>query len=167
MIKKADIRTDYNKMVAEYKERGLGNFILRTAEDIKAIHGFDLTEASGYADLPDELKKLYAAHVIKFMNNHGLNTRMVIWPHSVHLVCEVTYNKNIYDKVDNQYYKQEVKQVLYIIKADGSSHIWKSDKSAEHSSRNCEIIKVKYLRVDWKINGNIEWFHVLSPSQYY
>ncbi|MCR4813793.1 MAG: hypothetical protein K5879_03070 [Lachnospiraceae bacterium] len=167
MIKKSDVKTDYQKMVADYEERGLRNYKLFTAADVQAIHGYDLKQATGYDDLTDEQKELYEAHVIQFLNNHGLNERMVMCPHSVHFVREVTYSKNIYDTEEQEYYDRFVKCEVFILKADGSIRKWKTYKDPHYNTRNCNITRVLFLRVDWTIRDSIEWVHVLSPTKYF
>ena len=74
-----------------YKEYGCDNYKLRTLDDLKNIHGFDITELSGYDRLSQKQRELFDKTVIKFYNGRGLDLRNRLQPKSVNFVYEVTY----------------------------------------------------------------------------
>ena len=54
MRRKQTNRTSYKEVTALYEHYGINNYVLRSIEDVKNIHGFDVTETTGYEDLRSE-----------------------------------------------------------------------------------------------------------------
>lgn len=66
---------NYQEIEAMYIERGLINYKLRNAEDVKAIIGFDIKKLRGYNKNNDEDKKLIEELIIIYLNGYGLKAR--------------------------------------------------------------------------------------------
>lgn len=58
-----------------YMEYGCKDYQLRTLDDLKNIHGFDVAELSGYDGLPQDQRELFDKTIIKFYNGWGLDRR--------------------------------------------------------------------------------------------
>lgn len=74
-----------------YEEYGRKDYQLRTLDDLKSIHGFDVTELPGYDGLPQEQRELFNKTIIKFYNVWGLDNRNHLQPKNVNFVYEVSY----------------------------------------------------------------------------
>lgn len=90
-MRKPTNRTSYQEVTALYEKYGRADYQLQTVQDILNIHGYDITETTGYQDLTEENKRIFEAYVIRHLNNVGMNTRLTMWPKSVHYVRELTY----------------------------------------------------------------------------
>lgn len=168
-MRKPTNRTSYREVCKLYEERGLTDYCLKSAADVLAIHNFDLSETTGYEDLTEENKKLFTAYVLTHMNSVGMNTKITMWPKSVHFVEELTYcGPEMNDEEDGKPYRWEIGKEYIILKANGRTKKFKKymdeGKAADDISKT--TIK-RFLRVDWKYNGGSEWFHVIAPNQYY
>lgn len=141
-----------------YKEYGREDFKLRTLGDLKNIHGFDVAELSGYAELPPKQREIFDRTVIRFYNGQGLDRRNQLLPKCVHYVCEVEYTSDENELVGTD---------IFIIKSDGKSvgkrlHRYKYDKSTDlRKCRKC--LTSTYLRFELKS----EWYHFTPNSDWY
>ena len=91
MRRKPTNRTSYKEVCALYEKFGRSDYRLRSAEDILNIHGFDIRETDGYEDLTQEQKELFESYCVTHMNSLGMNTKITMWPKSVHYVKEYDY----------------------------------------------------------------------------
>lgn len=164
-------RRSYKEVCALYEARGLTDYRLRTAEDVKAIHNFDLTETEGYSDLSDENKELFIKFMISFMNGQGMNLKITVFPRSVHFVRKTTFLKECPpDPEDGKVYKEEIGIKFTILKANGRTKTlsragyFDKDKTKEDVTHTRDE---EFLRVDLLMGGNKTWFHVLAPDRYF
>lgn len=88
---KPTINTSYKGVCRLYETCGRSDYCLRAAEDILFIHGFDIRKTPGYEDLTSDQKELFAAHCVKYMNSVGMNTKITMYPKTVHFVREYQY----------------------------------------------------------------------------
>lgn len=141
-----------------YKAFGRDDFKLRTLGDLKSIHGFDVAELSGYAELPPKQREIFDRTVIRFYNGLGLDRRNHLQPKCVHYVYEVGYLSNDGESVGTD---------IIVIKNDGKSvgkrlHRYKFEKNVDlRKCRKC--LTSTYLRFELK--G--EWYHFTPNGDWY
>lgn len=144
---KPTINTSHKGVCRLYETCGRSDYCLRAAEDILFIHGFDIRKTPGYEDLTSDQKDLFAAHCVKYMNSVGMNTKITMYPKTVHFVRE-----------------------WIILKANGRTKKFKKyldDDRTEADIDKTVTKEFEYLRVDWRQNGTNVWFHVTAPDEYY
>lgn len=169
MRRKPTNRTNYREVTALYEATGRNDYQLKTVNDIKVIHGFDIRETTGYEDLTEKQKSTFEAYVIHHMNSVGMNTRLKMWPRSVHFVREVSLlSKKEWNEEDGRFYREELGREYIILKANGRTKKWKrfiykGDEGKEIASTS----EKEFLRVDWKYGSGSEWFHVSDDLEYY
>lgn len=140
-----------------YEEYGRKDYQLRTLDDLKSIHGFDVTELPGYDGLPQEQRELFNKTIIKFYNAQGLDNRARLQPKNVNYVYEINYT----------YDNEAVGTDVYAVKNDGKTvgkrlHRHKFNKSADF--RLCkEYGQKRYLRFELK--G--VWYHFMPNGEWY
>lgn len=161
-----------------YKEYGCDNYKLRTLDDLKNIHGFDVTELSGYDGLPQEQRELFDKTVIKFYNGRGLDIRNRLQPKSVNFVHEVSYTipdnypASVYDSGSNNGDGSytDVGMDIFVINNDGKTigkrlHRYRYDRSI--SIQKCKKVgrcfEQTYLRFELKD----EWYHFTPNGDWY
>lgn len=168
-MRKPTNRTSYKEVTALYKEYGRTDYQLQTVQDVLNIHGYDITETTGYEDLTEENKRIFEAYVISHLNNVGMNTRLTMWPKSVHYVRELTYaGPEEWDPEEQRNFRWEIGKEFIILKANGKTK--KFRKYMDDGKTEADIDKTtekEFLRVDWKMHGRITWFHVSKELEYY
>lgn len=143
-----------------YKEFGCNNFRLRTLDDLKNIHGFDVAELSGYDGLPQEQRELFNKTIIKFYNAQGLDNKSRLQPKAVNFVYEVNY-------VDTN--NVVVGEDIYVVKNDGKTigkrlHRHKFEKDVDFNlCKKC--LQNTYLRFELKGKGG--WYHFTPKEDWY
>lgn len=164
-------RRNYKEVCSLYESRGLTDYCLRTPDDIKAIHNFDITETEGYSDLTNENKKLYADFFITYMNGLGMNTKITIFPRRVNFVRKTTYLRQLPpDPEDGKIYKEEIGVKFTILKANGKTKTlpragyFDEGMTADDAT---ETREEEFLRADLIVQRDNTWFHVLAPDRYY
>jgi len=169
MRRKPTNRTSYTEVTRLYQERGLSDYCLKTAEDVLFIHNFNLAETEGYSDLTDEYKKIFVSYVLRHMNSVGMNTKITMWPKSVHFVRELTYcGPKEWDEEDKKYYRWEIGKEYIILKANGQTKKFKKFMDEGKTPADADKTTEKeFLRVDWRMNGTNTWFHVSKELEYY
>lgn len=159
------------KVTALYEFHGLTDYRLKTVEDVSKIHGFNLRETTGYEDLTEDQKKLFETYAIAHMNGVGMNTRITMWPKSVHFVKEYQYcSSPEWDEDEQRMIRWQIGQEWIIQKANGRTKKFKKyfdEGASEADVDSVYTTEKEYLRVDWKYHGHSEWFHVIFPSRYY
>ena len=115
---KPTINTSYKGVCRLYETCGRSDYCLRAAEDILFIHGFDITKTPGYEDLTPDQKELFAAHCVKYMNSVGMNTKITMYPKTVHFVREYQYCSfpEWDEEIQKNIWKKEIE---YRIKKEG------------------------------------------------
>lgn len=171
MRRKPTNRTSYKEVTALYQRYGIHDYILRTIEDVKNIHNFDVTETTGYEDLTEENKQIFEAYVLRHMNSVGMNTKITMWPKSVHFIQEYTYCTA---PEWNDYEKKNIRRVIgheyIILKANGQTKKFKKFMDADRTEADIDksaTTEKEFLRVDWRMNGENIWFHVSKELEYY
>ncbi len=168
-MRKPTNRTSYQEVTALYEKYGRADYQLQTVQDILNIHGYDITETTGYQDLTEENKRIFEAYAIRHLNNVGMNTRLTMWPKSVHYVRELTYaGPEEWDPEEQRNFRWEIGKEFIILKADGKTK--KFRKYMDDGKTKADIDKTtakEFLRVDWKMHGRITWFHVSEELEYY
>lgn len=169
MRRKPTNRTSYKEVTALYEQYGLSDFVLRTVQDIQNIHGYDITETTGYEDLTEENKRIFEAYVIRHLNSVGMNTKITMWPKSVHYVRELDYlGPEEWDPEEGRNIRWQIGKEFIILKANGRTKKFK--KFMDDGKTEADIDKTtenEFLRVDWKMHGQITWFHVSKELDYY
>ncbi len=145
--------------------------MLRTIEDVKNIHNFDVTETTGYEDLTEENKRIFEAYVLQHMNSVGMNTKITMWPKSVHFVREYSYcTAPEWDEYEKKNVRWEIGREYIILKANGRTKKFKKfldDDRTEADIDKSATTEKEFLRVDWRMNGENIWFHVSKELEYY
>lgn len=145
--------------------------MLRTIEDVKNIHNFDVTETTGYEDLTEENKRIFEAYVLQHMNSVGMNTKITMWPKSVHFVREYSYcTAPEWDEYEKKNVRWEIGREYIILKANGRTKKFKKymdDDKTEADIDKSATTEKEFLRVDWRMNGENIWFHVSKELEYY
>lgn len=145
--------------------------MLRTIEDVKNIHNFDVTETTGYEDLTEENKRIFEAYVLQHMNSVGMNTKITMWPKSVHYVREYRYcTAPEWDEYEKKNVRWEIGREYIILKANGRTKKFKKfldDDRTEADIDKSATTEKEFLRVDWRMNGENIWFHVSKELEYY
>lgn len=169
MKRKPTNRTSYRDVTALYEKYGRFDYTLQTVQDVANIHGFDLTETTGYEDLTEENKRIFEAYVLHHMNSVGMNTKITMWPKSVHYVRELTYlGPEEWDEEEGRNFHWEIGKEFIILKANGKTKKFK--KYMDEGKTVADIDKTtekEFLRVDWKMHGHNTWFHVSKDLEYY
>lgn len=120
MRRKPTNRTSYKEVCALYEKFGRSDYRLRSAEDILNIHGFDIRETDGYEDLTQEQKELFESYCVTHMNSLGMNTKITMWPKSVHYVKEYDYySAPEWDEDEQRNIRWEIGREWIILKANG------------------------------------------------
>ncbi|MDD3477392.1 MAG: hypothetical protein PHP32_00750 [Candidatus Izemoplasmatales bacterium] len=170
-MRKPTNRTSYREVCALYEKYGLTDYTLKTAGDVLNIHNFDLRETTGYEDLTEDQKKLFIAYAITHMNGLGMNTKITMWPKSVHFVKEYSYcSSPVWDDEEQREVRWQIGREWIIQKVNGRTKKFKKYFDEGKSEANVDSVyttEKEYLRVDWKYNGGNEWFHVLEPTRYF
>lgn len=171
MRRKPTNRTSYREVTALYEHYGINDYMLRTIEDVKNIHNFDVTETTGYEDLTEEHKRIFEAYVLRHMNSVGMNTKITMWPKSVHFVREYTYcTAPEWDDEEKRNIRWEIGREYIILKANGRTKKFKKfldDDKTEADIDKSATTEKEFLRVDWRMNGENIWFHVSEELEYY
>ena len=145
--------------------------MLRTIEDVKNIHNFDVTETTGYEDLTEENKRIFEAYVLQHMNSVGMNTKITMWPKSVHFVREYSYcTAPEWEEYEKKNVRWEIGREYIILKANGRTKKFKKfldDDRTEADIDKSATTEKEFLRVDWRMNGENIWFHVSKELEYY
>jgi hypothetical protein len=168
---KPEINTSYAGVCKLYESCGRTDYHLQSAEDILRIHNFNVRETPGYEDLTDDQKELFVAHCLKYMNSVGMNTKITMFPKTVHFVKEYTYcGVPEWDEDEKRMIRWQIGREWIILKANGRTKKFK--KYMDEGKTDADIDSVattekEYLRVDWRQNGTNVWFHVLAPDEYY
>ncbi len=141
----------------KYEENGCRDYQLKNLEQLKAIHGIDVNEISGYIGLSAENKKLFNETVIRFFNAHELDRRKELFPKAVNYVREVDY-------INADGYK--VGMAIFLINSEGKVtrrrlHMYVFEKDVKFS--DCRKTHKDYLRFELK--G--EWYHFTQNHQWY
>lgn len=168
---KPTINTSYKGVCRLYETCGRSDYCLRAAEDILFIHGFDITKTPGYEDLTSDQKDLFAAHCVKYMNSVGMNTKITMYPKTVHFVREYQYcSFPEWDEEIQKNIRWQIGREWIILKANGRTRKFKKyldDGRTEADIDKTVTKEFEYLRVDWRQNGTNVWFHVTAPDEYY
>lgn len=171
MRRKPTNRTSYKEVCALYEKFGRSDYRLRSAEDILNIHGFDIRETDGYEDLTQEQKELFESYCVTHMNSLGMNTKITMWPKSVHYVKEYDYySAPEWDEDEQRNIRWEIGREWIILKANGRTKKFKKYMDEGKTMADVDAVSTQekeYLRVDWKYQGCAEWFHVMAPDKYY
>lgn len=69
-----------------YDASGLTDRQLRNIRDLLIIHRIDVTEVLGYENLNQEKKEIFEKFMIKYWNNHGIGTRLTMYPQAIYEV---------------------------------------------------------------------------------
>lgn len=146
----------------KYEQLGLTDYKLRNLQQLREIHGVDVTEISGYDILPEMYKNLFDKAIINFYNVNGLENRNELAPKSINYVCEQSYY--ISNQETNMMYS--VGREVYVLNADGSIrrrlHRYVFEKGI--SFKGCKTVTSKaYLRFELK--G--EWYHIMGATKWY
>ena len=139
----------------KYEERGLNNYLLRTVDDLKAVHNISIEELSGYENLSDEYRELFEKTVIHFFNAQGLERRAECIPKAINYVQETEYvseSNVIIGKTIKAIYKNKKSRII---------HKYVFEKNIPFST--CKKYATEYLRFELK--G--EWFHITENEQWY
>lgn len=125
----------------------------------------------GYEDLTSDQKELFAAHCVKYMNSVGMNTKITMYPKTVHFVREYQYcSFPEWDEEIQKNIRWQIGREWIILKANGRTRKFKKyldDDRTEADIDKTVTKEFEYLRVDWRQNGTNVWFHVTAPDEYY
>ena len=156
-MRKPTNRTSYQEVTALYEKYGRADYQLQTVQDILNIHGYDITETTGYQDLTEENKRIFEAYVIRHLNNVGMNTRLTMWPKSVHYVRELTYTgPEEWDQEEQRNFRWEIGKEFIILKANGKTKKFRKYMDDGKTEKDIDRTTTKeFLRVDWKMHGRI------------
>lgn len=146
----------------KYEDCGLNDYRLKSLDNLREIHGFDVRELSGYSGLTDENKMLFDKTVLRFYNSLGMDIKKQLIPKSVNYVQEIAYCKPLCES-GNEYY-ESVGIVINIIDRNGKKHRFHRyifDKSVPLSE--CKKFYKSYLRFELK--G--EWYHFTEKGEWY
>jgi hypothetical protein len=86
-----DYTLNFNRIKEQYKSRGLGDYLLKSLEDLKEIHGVDFTTIPGFNTIDDDNKKLYEKFLVRFFNDWQIDIRDKIKPIEIHFVQDIEY----------------------------------------------------------------------------
>lgn len=168
---KPEINKSYAGVCKLYEACGRGDYRLLAAEDILYIHNFDIRKTPGYEDLTAEQKELFAAHCVTYMNSVGMNTKITMFPKSVHFVREYNYcAAPEWDEDEQKMIRWQIGREWIILKANGRTKKFKKyldDGRTDADIDSTATTSKEYLRVDWRQNGTNVWFHVTAPDEYY
>ena len=171
MRRKPTNRTSYREVTALYEHYGINDYMLRTIEDVKNIHNFDVTETTGYEDLTEEHKRIFEAYVLRHMTSVGMNTKITMWPKSVHFGREYTEcTAPEWDEAEKKNVRWVIGRECIILKANGRTKKFKKymdDDKTEADIDKSATTEKEFLRVDWRMNGENIWFHVSKELEYY
>lgn len=159
----------WEEVCARYESYGLSDYILQTAQDIQNILGYDITETAGYKDLTEENKKIFEEYVIRHLNNVGMDSRLNMQLKSVHYVRELVYlGPEEWNQVEERNIRFQIGKEFIILKADGRTEKFKKYMDKEKTEADIDkTTENEFLRVDWRMNGRSEWFHVSKELEYY
>lgn len=124
-----------------------------------------------YEDLTQEQKELFESYCVTHMNSLGMNTKITMWPKSVHYVKEYDYySAQKWDEDEQRNIRWEIGREWIILKANGRTKKFKKYMDEGKTMADVDAVSTQekeYLRVDWKYQGRAEWFHVMAPDKYY
>ena len=168
---KPAINRSYKDVCRLYEKLGRTDYQLQTAEEIRYIHGFDITKTPGYDDLTLDQKKLFVAHCITYMNASGMNEKITMYPKTVHFVKEYLYcSVPEWDEDLGRDVRWQIGREWVILKSNGQTRKFK--KYMDEGKTDADIDSVattekEYLYVDWMHKKTAIWFHVTAPDKYY
>ena len=119
--------------------------------------------------MTEENKHIFEAYVIHHMNNVGMNTKITMWPKSVHYVRELTYcGPEEWDPDEERNIRWEIGREYIILKANGRTKKFKKYMDEEKTDADIDKTTEKeFLRVDWRMHKGNVWFHVSKDLEYY
>lgn len=105
------------------------------------------------------------------MNSVGMNTKITMYPKTVHFVREYQYcSFPEWDEEIQKNIRWQIGREWIILKANGRTKKFKKyldDDRTEADIDKTVTKEFEYLRVDWRQNGTNVWFHVTAPDEYY
>lgn len=161
-MRKNDILKKYEKRYSE-----TGDYQLRSHVDISDIHGFKVSEISGYETLPDKQKELFDKAIINLMNASGLESRCAFIPTAINYVQEIEYSI----PVDEETYRP-VRLEIRVILPDGKIKPQPLHRYCFEKVNNAELAKCErdirsYLRIEYKKHGSKDWLHIVNEKEWY
>lgn len=157
-----DILKKYEKKYSE-----TGDYQLHSQVDISEIHGFEVSEISGYETLPDKQKELFDKAIINLMNASGIESRCSFIPIAINYVQEIEYSI----PVDEETYRP-VRLEVRVILPDGKIkpqplHRYRLEKVSKAELAKCEKDIKSYLRIEYEKQGRKDWLHIVNEKEWY
>ena len=155
-----------NQLEQVYRENGLTHYEIHNEQELRRVHGINLTSVKGYANLSEANKQLYKNWFILFLNRQGMDRRLNLYPVAAYFCEEIRFD-HVYEE-NGQKYAESVKTELWEIAANGQKHLFKviKDKGNQKLTVNRETKLAPYLRVEIKERKSDEWYHVYSLSNW-
>ena len=79
---------NYELIEKKYKDNNILDFKFKTADEVKAILGFDFRTCRGFKDLSEEHKQKAEWLICNYLNRWGLETRLEKRPSSIKYIRE-------------------------------------------------------------------------------
>lgn len=159
---------DIERVVNIYKANSLEGMKLLSHMDLVKCHGIIANDIEGYEGLTDENKALYQEFIINFYNGYGLKARSRIVPTRIYYTKEVNYC--IVDEIVNgEKIYADIYREIYSIDKFGNEELV-SRRDINENFDNVEVIREDpkyYLRFEFEYDGEAEWLHVISPTEFY
>lgn len=155
-------KSSRKQLEKKYETHGLNDYKLRSLDDLRIIHGIDVSEISGYQELPDKQRELFNKAIINFFNGWGLDNRLALKPKSINYVYDINYYRSISENEAD-----DVGLEVYILDKDSKSikrrlHRYIFIKGVKF--KDCEKHTTKaYLRFELKD----VWYHIMSTTEWY
>lgn len=159
-MNKNDILNKYERLYSE-----TGNYRLRSKADILNIHGFEVSEISGYETLPDKQKELFDKAIINLMNGLGLESRCTFIPTAINYVREIEY---CMPDDTCRPIRLEVRAILPDGKIKAQPlyrHCY--EKASKAKLDKCKKYIKRYLCIDYKNQGRKNWLHIINENEWY
>lgn len=142
-----------------YLVNGIYDYKLRNLEDLINVHGIDAAIVKGYSDLNINDRNAFETFIVKYLNSHGLDHRLIINFTKVYRAYEVDY-----------LIRQEEGDFVF------AGEVWNcTNKNTKVRSwgeiknkNNPETIKSKtddYLRVEFKEGKYKIWLHIINEGE--
>lgn len=150
-----DYTLNFNRIREQYLSKGLEDCLLKSAENLKEIHGVDYAETPGFDTLDDYNKKLYEKFLVKFYNGRQIDIRDKIKPTGIHYVQEIEY-----------YVKNQNGDNICLGKTltdyNTKENLYSSPVKLNEGNQGLEVKKrIEYfLRFDYIIGHIKKWLHV-------
>lgn len=150
-----------NQLEKRYLDFEIDDFVLKSVNDIRNVHGIDCRSVQGYAGLVHLDRVNYRTFIVNFFNRFGLDNRAMLKPLGVYWV-------ESQDKVAITEDESLVWAGGTVVSVDKFKNRVVLDDWFDPEYTGCEIKIEKpegYLRFEYMMGDRKEWLHIIKNGE--